>query len=60
MLPQAEKVGRLMVFVPIAANAFEYARAVVEAVRHYADLGLGKGHDLLSQVGVRRRHEQRS
>ncbi len=46
VLLNLEQVQGLVVRVPVAANALEYAGAVVEGVRHDPDLRLGEGDNL--------------
>src|SRR3989442_1546547 len=55
MLPHAEDVDLALVFVPVAAYALEHRRAVVEGVRHHANLCLRERQDLPVEVGIRRR-----
>jgi hypothetical protein len=45
MLQQPEDVQLPIVLIPITTDAFKTARAVIEGVRHDADLGLIDGHD---------------
>jgi hypothetical protein len=43
VLQQAEDIQLPIVFIPITTDAFKAARAVIEGVRHDADLGLIDG-----------------
>src|SRR3972149_7110036 len=52
VLLEAEDVQLLLGVVPVAADPLEYPRAVVEGVRHDADLGLSQRHELLLEVRV--------
>jgi len=56
MLAQAEEVGRLVVRVPVAADALEDRRAVVERVGHDPDFCLAQRDDVALEVRVRCRH----
>ena len=46
VVANAEQVECLVVPVPVTADALEYGRAVVERVRHHADLGVLERNEL--------------
>ena len=41
VFPQAEYVGLAVGLVPVAADALEYGRAIVQRVSHYTDTCIG-------------------
>ena len=51
MLHHPEQIHLLVVFIPVAADALERARAVIEGVSLYADLGLGNGDVITLEKG---------
>ena len=57
MLAHPKDVDGALLGVPVAADAFEHARAVVEGVGHYAYFGLTRRYELpaeehLQLVGI--------
>jgi hypothetical protein len=52
MLQQPEDIQLPIVLIPIPTDAFKTAGAVVEGMRHDADLGLLDGHDGPFKKGV--------
>jgi hypothetical protein len=54
MLLKAENIGLLLLIVPVAADALEDRRAVMDAVRHDIDVGLLQRYYFFLKICVRR------
>ena len=56
MIQRAEDEEFRLLLVPVGAHAAERTRAVMERVRHDADLGFFNRYDLALKISERRSH----